>query len=798
MSRKTRKLIWSAPLVAVLAVAGALAMFAALGPGSASANPLPDAPSNLVVTPATGNDGKDGRTMLVLNWDAPAGGNVTGYRIDRSTRGFIWETLEMDTGNTMTTYTDDDRNAGETRWYRVFALNEHSADLGPSPVSNPKSGKTTAKGKPSVPLSFTGAVSGRDQINLSWNPPADDGGVDITGYEIQYHDGSTWVVLPGVSDDGQNTELGFVDADDGTSHQDEHELDAGEERTYRIRAYNAAHATATADDMSDWTPERPFLLRSSAAAANPDPVRGLTAVSDGGGSIQLYWFAPENNGGFAISHYLVQVRRAQTDWPDIPDDDELAALSIENKTGGEITAEGGTFRILAVAANGVVQKSFASIPVTWDDNGDEEDAAQVDAADRTPKVALRLQFRVFAETTDDGPNDAEDPNDDELRRSRSSNYTHALQASGRPTPDTLAPPTTFETNAPSGSDHADAKEQEIDVEISYATDVDDPNNFRIDYSADNGNTWKSLVPTTLFTLFGDDDRVYTDDDGLGYDEQRDYRIFVVGGDWLTDVGPAPAMMATGYTDESGDPGKVTGVTASSPNLMTIDASWAAPSDTGGQPVVYYEYQYVEDDGDGVYEPGAAANEDWNGSNNPTMAASTMSADTMKSIELGTDLVKESLYYIRVRAVNRTAGIATNDPRMGPWSDGAPFTTGEPTAPGVVEGLTSEIATDSSGNTRGVNLLWNKPSGDVEATQYDIQRKIGDGEWIIPEDGENRRANRTNYTDPRHYVAGEQLTYQVRAKNEAGESNWTMVYYLRDPAADHTHVATKPTNGDGIL
>ena len=34
MSRKTRKLIWSAPLVAVLAVAGVLAMFVALEPGS--------------------------------------------------------------------------------------------------------------------------------------------------------------------------------------------------------------------------------------------------------------------------------------------------------------------------------------------------------------------------------------------------------------------------------------------------------------------------------------------------------------------------------------------------------------------------------------------------------------------------------------------------------------------------------------------------------------------------------------------------------------------------------------------
>ena len=37
MSRKTRKLIWSAPLVAVLAVAGALALFVALAPGAAQA-----------------------------------------------------------------------------------------------------------------------------------------------------------------------------------------------------------------------------------------------------------------------------------------------------------------------------------------------------------------------------------------------------------------------------------------------------------------------------------------------------------------------------------------------------------------------------------------------------------------------------------------------------------------------------------------------------------------------------------------------------------------------------------------
>ena len=49
MSRKTRKLIWSAPLVAVLAVIGALAIFAAMAPGSLFATELTDAPLNLVV-----------------------------------------------------------------------------------------------------------------------------------------------------------------------------------------------------------------------------------------------------------------------------------------------------------------------------------------------------------------------------------------------------------------------------------------------------------------------------------------------------------------------------------------------------------------------------------------------------------------------------------------------------------------------------------------------------------------------------------------------------------------------------
>ena len=41
MSRKTRKLIWSGPLVAVFAVVGALAIFAAVTPGGVFAHDAP-------------------------------------------------------------------------------------------------------------------------------------------------------------------------------------------------------------------------------------------------------------------------------------------------------------------------------------------------------------------------------------------------------------------------------------------------------------------------------------------------------------------------------------------------------------------------------------------------------------------------------------------------------------------------------------------------------------------------------------------------------------------------------------
>ena len=184
MSRKTRKLIWSAPLVAVLAVTGALAIFMALTPNGASANDLPG--------PVTGLEAEaKSRTSIEVSWDAPEGGNVTGYRIDISDLDLsqaarvthVWESHEDNIGN-RTTYLDTTGlKPNTTRYYRVFALN---AD-GVGPVSTDPNfawATTPLAGKPTQAGRLTARGVSSSQINLSWSAATDNGGADITLYCI--------------------------------------------------------------------------------------------------------------------------------------------------------------------------------------------------------------------------------------------------------------------------------------------------------------------------------------------------------------------------------------------------------------------------------------------------------------------------------------------------------------------------------------------------------------------------------------------------------------------------------------
>ena len=85
------------------------------------AAPVPDRPTGLEATESHG--------QVVLTWDDPQDGSITGYVILRRVRendtGGDFSVLVADTGTAATTYTDDTVAAGTTYTYRIKAINEH-------------------------------------------------------------------------------------------------------------------------------------------------------------------------------------------------------------------------------------------------------------------------------------------------------------------------------------------------------------------------------------------------------------------------------------------------------------------------------------------------------------------------------------------------------------------------------------------------------------------------------------------------------------------------------------------------
>ena len=140
--------------------------------------------------------------QIDLTWDAPAsdgGLPITGYRIDVKVNVGEYITIVEDTGSEGRTYTHTDRTPDTDYFYKVYAINE----AGTSPASNVASETPTASSAPpssgtvsSPPQNLESEMISLNQINLSWEAPAIDGGSTISGYKIEVKkDSDAFVVL---------------------------------------------------------------------------------------------------------------------------------------------------------------------------------------------------------------------------------------------------------------------------------------------------------------------------------------------------------------------------------------------------------------------------------------------------------------------------------------------------------------------------------------------------------------------------------------------------------------------------
>lgn len=383
MSRKTRKLIWAAPLVAVFAVAGALALFMTLTPSQteAQAEEIPGMPMNLTSN-ALGPD------SIELMWDAPtadAGGLPDGYRIDYSDDGMVWYSLEPNHNSTV--FTDDTGlSAVQTRHYRVFAFNSG----GSSAVLNGKSAVTEKSTKADAPTALTaaGGTPAQTEIALTWTAPSNPPGAPVTKYLIEVSkDGRAFTKLV----ERSAKDAGCTGPDTSCEYTHSGLLES-QERWYRVTAYNhpnGKHAAAVASNASNTDSHTTTVGVIPAAIAAGGVRVGLNPA----GRMTLYWDEPDTSAGGTplpgapIIGYYVYGGNAATAATDVRKlhfveaNTSLAITSnIQNKFDVPSATEDWNFQVMAV--NSVVRRGVADGVVTAGTDGNWSTNVAVTAADR--------------------------------------------------------------------------------------------------------------------------------------------------------------------------------------------------------------------------------------------------------------------------------------------------------------------------------------------------------------------------------------------------------------------------------
>ena len=730
MSRKTRKLIWSVPLVAALAVAGALAIFAAMAPNGVSAHD-PELPGSVTGLAATA----ESATSIKINWTAPtAGGAATGYRIDYADNNRVWKFLDVVSGGDVTGYTDDeDVNHNTKRWYRVFAMNS----VGIGPVSNDPVTiyvRVADDFPPQAPdpngFILTVSADGTNALKLSWNKPTERGST-ITGYRVVELTGSgvlrtECLRAPCHYDDTLGASV-TMDTNDG--------LNPGEQHFYRVYAKSAEGMTpsniAGGVTVSATHPDRPV-----------SPI--VVPLADDG--VELYWLEPGRTGGYPLAiDYEIQsrmrerIRSADTDpW------DAWGQWTIwtnEMETDGGVTA--------AFNASLTGEGSGTSATTERQFVYQIRSVQNVLGDTRSGITALMSGWEPF-------------------NNGRAVMFPVVGPGANAIVP--LMPTLMSEVPSPATR----AEERVIltwidaaggDTIVGTEDDKPSPTDYRIDVS-DDGTKWK-LGQQYMSTL--DDWEDYAVRTAAGtIKATRHYRILPIAGstygqaDYHTDT-PEAAPETTAAS--------VLNLKAEGISTTEIKLMWNA---VPGATSYGLEVAMVGNDGKAIPTgPGTWA---------PLMGATTLSASITTYVHSGLSPGNSRWY--------RVTATGAEDEVGGSEALGMTKETGTPGAP---VGLVAEEAKDStffsivsrSPSRVGVLLLWDEPKEDDAfdpQTGYVVERSVDSGSW--------QRLNRsrtdlnTHYHDQSNPQPNERRAYRVAALTGEGMGAWSNTAYAghMDPAA----------------
>ena len=634
----------------------------------------PGAPTNLEADP-------DGATAIDLVWTVPANHGddaIRGYQIEVSRDGGnTWTDLVADTELTTTTYRHTGLAAGDTRHYRVSAINS----LGAGPPSNVASATTVSR-VPGPPTGLVARATGTTTITLTWRSPTSGTAGPITGYLIEVANRSTgpWTVLEG---DTRSRSTTYV-------HRN---LPAGTTRYYRVSGINTA-GSGRLSNVADATTE---------AAAPPAPTNLRAVPSGPGGSraLLLTWTRPSHDGGSSITGYRIEVsttgfsgwtalvantgsRTTRYEHPNLTPGTtrhyRVAAINALGRGGFSNVATGATNaappdapRSLRVTAEGP-----NSISLTWEPplntGGARIIGYRIWRSGSAQGAFLPIQSNTGTTTTFLDTN---------LLPATTYHYqVAALNSVGVGQRSPAASTTTHAAvpGAPAGLTARAVGTSRIELSWRPPTNTGGARilGYRIEVSRDGGANWTILRANTgsIATSFTDP--------GLQPGSRRYYRVSAIN---TAGVG-APSRVAWATT-EAVLPGAPIGLRARAAGSTAIDLSWDPPLSDGGATISGYRI-----------EASRSRTSGW-----MVIRASTRSTATTYQ---HTNLFAGSTWYYRVSAINAKGA--------GPASGVATGMT-DATPPGQPQGLRA-----SAENASSIKLTWQAPAdiGGAMITGYRIE------------------------------------------------------------------------------
>ena len=246
---------------------------------------------------------------LVVRWSPPAndgGDDITGYIVRwRTQRGsYNAANTHPGIGASVSSETIDELDKNTRYWVQVAAVNGIGAGRWSDAVS-----ATIPMTAPGAPLGL--AVAGGDaELQLLWRQPHDTGGAQTLTYVVQWRSGDQQYDTT-----RQQTTVSTSATITG--------LDNGTRYWVKVTATNAEGST-------------PGVERDGTPLTGPDPPTMVEFTSDpmAPGRLVLSWAAPDDNGGTALTGYMVRWRvHGERDH----EEDRVGAASLSHRIDGLVS-----------------------------------------------------------------------------------------------------------------------------------------------------------------------------------------------------------------------------------------------------------------------------------------------------------------------------------------------------------------------------------------------------------------------------------------------------------------------------